>query len=528
MKKIHYYLLIAGLLMLVSCQKEDLKFEEVVLSEATNEDIFLGGWVGTEEEEFYQDINLGFGNGNLPDRVDLTPYLPPVGDQGWTGTCVAWAAGYYTKTAMNAIDGNIAASDLHNPALQYSPKDLFFALPPNQKGPNCNGTHFYYALNLLLERGVASMQSVPFQNLGNCSQQPQSSWTSEALNNRIENYREIPIEVSAIKEKLAEGRPLVWGAHPSETFAKWRSEQVMTEPYILDGTGGPQSGHAMTIVGYDDALGAFRIVNSWGIGWGDRGFAWVSYPLMVNPAFTQYIFAVYNKYDRNNHNPGGNTSSGIDLLPIEVDDRDDTSTGDQRYRELVFDIKNQGNKAVDNWDAWNNVYLYYNAYNANDMGIILHQRVDTWIGDEGDIGPYEDGIGGWASYWFNAELGGREELADQFFGPGKAFSWKYKSPNISGQYYLALITDAFEEVDESNETNNIFFITGQNGRPINFVNGVGSGFHSGDIDDRQSERDPNAYTPAEIRSFIARLKASGKLKKMVADAQGQMPVGVVE
>ncbi len=39
--------------------------------------------------------------------------------------------------------------------------------------------------------------------------------------------------------------------------------------------------HEVTLVGYDDASSAFRMVNSWGTGWGDHGFAWLSYDFMV-------------------------------------------------------------------------------------------------------------------------------------------------------------------------------------------------------------------------------------------------------
>ena len=35
--------------------------------------------------------------------------------------------------------------------------------------------------------------------------------------------------------------------------------------------------HAVTLVGWDDSLGAWLIKNSWGPGWGDRGYMWIKY-----------------------------------------------------------------------------------------------------------------------------------------------------------------------------------------------------------------------------------------------------------
>lgn len=38
-----------------------------------------------------------------------------------------------------------------------------------------------------------------------------------------------------------------------------------------------QASHAFMITGYDDIQACFRIKNSWGIGWGDNGYAWLPY-----------------------------------------------------------------------------------------------------------------------------------------------------------------------------------------------------------------------------------------------------------
>ena len=36
-------------------------------------------------------------------------------------------------------------------------------------------------------------------------------------------------------------------------------------------------GHAMLVVGYDDDMNAFKVVNSWGKEWGNDGFVWIDY-----------------------------------------------------------------------------------------------------------------------------------------------------------------------------------------------------------------------------------------------------------
>jgi hypothetical protein len=38
----------------------------------------------------------------------------------------------------------------------------------------------------------------------------------------------------------------------------------------------------MNIVGFDDGQQAFKVQNSWGTQWGEQGFAWIAYDLMLN------------------------------------------------------------------------------------------------------------------------------------------------------------------------------------------------------------------------------------------------------
>jgi C1A family cysteine protease len=44
----------------------------------------------------------------------------------------------------------------------------------------------------------------------------------------------------------------------------------------------PQGGHAMNIIGYDDEKQIFICANSWGVGWGDKGFCYMPYAYILN------------------------------------------------------------------------------------------------------------------------------------------------------------------------------------------------------------------------------------------------------
>ncbi|MCK4764796.1 MAG: hypothetical protein KAW12_21540, partial [Candidatus Aminicenantes bacterium] len=47
--------------------------------------------------------------------------------------------------------------------------------------------------------------------------------------------------------------------------------------------------HAIILCGWDDALGAWLLKNSWGTGWGDNGFMWIQYNCNVVGYGANYI-----------------------------------------------------------------------------------------------------------------------------------------------------------------------------------------------------------------------------------------------
>mgnify|MGYP002399950231 CR=1 FL=1 len=501
-------------LILIACEKPALE-EPAPDPQQTNE---RGtGWIGTENASTIPNDPMLFGNGSLPSRVDLTPYLPPVGNQGQTGTCVAWACGYYQRSALQAIRNNYTGSQLNNSSRQFSPKDLFWSIPIGKKNDDCNGTRFENAYDKLLQRGVATMQTVPFQNLGDCSSNPMSSWTSEAGQYKIESYRELPLTVEAIKSKLAEKRPLTFGAMMRNGFYSWRGSGVMRAADVLNGQQG--GGHAMSIVGYDDAKGAFRIANSWGTNWGDNGFAWIDYNLMTNPQFTKYVFVAYDKPSENPVNPP--TTNGMNIAVNRLADNDNPDESNPRQRRLTYNVKNTGNKTVRASKDWSILYLYVNAYDIEDLGVILHRYISNDEGWEGDQGPYDDGIGISSNRWLHVNIEPGETLGQAFFGSATSnLNANFTMPSISGSYYLVMIADAFEDLDDENMNDNIYFIYGSDGGPIRFSGGVGQGFNSDEesIENRASNNphtavnpnNLNAYRPDEIRGYLLQEYKAGR------------------
>jgi hypothetical protein len=63
-------------------------------------------------------------------------------------------------------------------------------------------------------------------------------------------------------------------------YSTWRDTMPMPKQ-------GEQTlgGHAVTAIGYDNTRRAFRIKNSWGADWKDKGHFWMPYDFITNPEY---------------------------------------------------------------------------------------------------------------------------------------------------------------------------------------------------------------------------------------------------
>lgn len=232
---------------------------------------------------------------SLPESVMLEHLFPPIGDQGQFGTCVAWAVAYNLKTALDAQKLFWGQAELAQSTNQRSPADLWYAMPSYSKGPNCSGTGFEAAFKVLQQNGVANMQSVPYDVHFN----PCANVTAlgDTLH-RIANYSlvqksdgKVP-SVTQLKHFLADSIPLVMGAKLGDNFMQCSNDKVLrNETYRYTGM---HAYHAICIVGYDDSRQAFRLRNTWGAEWGDKGSIWVDYNLLCN-SMCQNIIVANNK-----------------------------------------------------------------------------------------------------------------------------------------------------------------------------------------------------------------------------------------
>ncbi|MEO0108597.1 MAG: C1 family peptidase, partial [candidate division WOR-3 bacterium] len=223
------------------------------------------------------------------DRVDLSSQMPPVGDQGMQGSCTAWGVAYYHKTHLEWIEHHW---DVTQTRYQFSP-----AFTYNQiNGGVDQGSSVGDAFALLCEQGCASMADCPY-NQNNATSWPSESAYSHALWYRSEAGYFVMLTdttgLNQVKQLLNNGYSsvfaiFVWGNF--DEISRYGNIYC-----VSDRTGSNRGGHVVTCVGYDDTLithdgrGAFKLVNSWGTGWGASGYFWMSYQAVMDELLSQRV-----------------------------------------------------------------------------------------------------------------------------------------------------------------------------------------------------------------------------------------------
>jgi hypothetical protein len=209
--------------------------------------------------------------------VDLSSQMPPVGNQGSQGSCTAWAIGYYQKTHYEWLEHHWSDSVTSH---QFSPAFLYNQI--NGGADQGSGSNVAYAL--IADQGCATMADCPY------NQGDYTSWPSESAYARAIPYRggtsrwfsmTDSVGINKARQRLDSGYTTVIGI---DVYSNFDNIQNFNYTYcVADKYGENRGGHCVTIVGYNDTMttsdgpGAFKLVNSWGTGWGLSGYWWMSY-----------------------------------------------------------------------------------------------------------------------------------------------------------------------------------------------------------------------------------------------------------
>jgi C1A family cysteine protease len=224
----------------------------------------------------------------LPAAVDLRASWWAIDDQEDTGSCVGWA------TAEGVVRYHMVAANRLAKNVQLSPRfvwmgsketDTLTARP--ETFIEGAGTSLKAAMDIVRKYGTVPMNMLPFHIATKMYTGNPNTFFATAAQRRISAYFNLHRDLQQWKSWLASHGPILAGLSVDQTWDNAHATGGKIDTFLPNTVRG---GHAVAIVGYLSS-GRFIVRNSWGTGWGDHGFGYVS-PAYIAAGFFDESYGV--------------------------------------------------------------------------------------------------------------------------------------------------------------------------------------------------------------------------------------------
>ena len=226
----------------------------------------------------------------LPSLVDLRPYCPRVHEQGHPRTCTA-----------HALAGAYQFEQRRLKLKDFPPSRLFiyYNTMAVVRAKRRDGANLRAALKAVARHGVCPEKQWPFSlTRAAMARKPNRHAYQRAEHHKITRYERITQGrrsraefLRLLKCRLAEGFPFMFAFLIHESFETLHVAKTGVMP--LPKRGERKRGwHAVMAVGYDDRRKMVLVRNSWGWSWGIKGYFWMPYEFITNPAVTADFWTV--------------------------------------------------------------------------------------------------------------------------------------------------------------------------------------------------------------------------------------------
>ena len=197
--------------------------------------------------------------------LDYTASMTPARDQGQEGGAVGFAV-------AAALEYQIFKKT--NKQLLISPRYIYYVARKNEGTSKADsGARMADAIKALTADGAVAEEAWPYKS-GEFADVPPKTVAN------AERYRPTATQklksIDDVKAALQKYGPVVAGI---AVYTSFESDSAARTGHIPDPS--PKDsvigGGAICIVGYDDQKKVFKFKNSWGTGWGDHGYGYISY-----------------------------------------------------------------------------------------------------------------------------------------------------------------------------------------------------------------------------------------------------------
>lgn len=319
---------------------------------------------------------------SLPASVDLTPYAMPVGDQGNVGSCAAWATDYsalgYWENKQGISGGGLA------PMYTYS----------QVTGGIDQGSSIEGNLWIDEQQGVDN-QADYWQGNYDYRDMPTAAEKSHAVNWKLSSFADLSVQPSgtstvtqqSIEAALAAGTPVVIGIPVYDNFF---SVGTANQGYYSGVSGNLDGYHAITALGYNPS--GLVIENQWGTGWGNKGYATLSWSFV-----NRYVFDAVSVSSLHGTSQVLNTAAPVITGALRQGQRLTVSTGSWNPAATSYAYQWQRADTSGNWSSIGGATTTSYTPGVADLGQYLRVVVTaTNAGGQGtatsaQVGPIASG-----------------------------------------------------------------------------------------------------------------------------------------
>ena len=205
--------------------------------------------------------------------VDLRPYCTPIEDQGNLGSCTGQAI----ASAIELLNKrNKKQTDVSRLFIYYFERVMLGTVNYD------SGAYIRDGIKSVYNYGTSLERLWPYV-ISKFRQRPVAEALTDGARRKVTRYERVTNHAGCI-DALNNGYPVVIGFDVYSSFMNINRTGVMTYPNkkrerLL-------GGHAVLLVGYDNTKQQYIVRNSWGTGWGDRGYFYMPYRVIQDTSMS--------------------------------------------------------------------------------------------------------------------------------------------------------------------------------------------------------------------------------------------------
>jgi C1A family cysteine protease len=232
----------------------------------------------------HRDIRYGAVYGippKLPKNVDLRPICSAVEDQGTLGSCTAHALTSAFEAVL--IKDTLPFAEMSRLFLYYNERVM------EHTADRDSGAMIRDGIKSLVKQGCCREDAWPY-DIAKFINKPGPACYADGLKRQVTSYQRIET-LDQMRACLASGYPFVFGFTVYESF----ESQAVAKTGVVPMPGPkerPLGGHAVMAAGYNDSTKRFLVCNSWGTGWGQKGYFTMPYDYLSNRDLSDDIWTI--------------------------------------------------------------------------------------------------------------------------------------------------------------------------------------------------------------------------------------------